>query len=76
MNWAIIYLRSERKFRYVQVKFIKNFDAEKFLLDEKAGAAWLYDYESSDGKVKHCQVMMVGGTENFYSFLNNTDIYR
>lgn len=35
MSWAIVWSRTERKFKYVETKHIEDFDVDNFKLDEK-----------------------------------------
>lgn len=59
MKWATIWIRSERKFKYVETKYIRGFDCDSF--DEKEGPKVLYEYESSSKQIKKCQVLLLGG---------------
>lgn len=58
-KWATIYLKDEKKIKYVQIKYIQDFDIEEYLNDEKKGASVPFFYLSSDKKLKKCQVLLI-----------------
>lgn len=43
------------------MKYIQNFDVEKFLMNEKEGATIAYNYRLSDKSIKRVQVSLLGG---------------
>lgn len=59
--WAIIYVNKENKFKYVNVKYIRDFDFGVFAENEMEGAEKVHFYLSSDGIFKKCQVLKVYG---------------
>lgn len=60
-KWATIYIRDEKKIKYVEVKYIRDFDVDEYLGDEEKGAATPFFYFSSDKKLKKCQVLVLSG---------------
>lgn len=59
MKWAIVYLKDEKKYRYVEIKSIERFNIEVFLADEVEGAKKSFVYLSSDKNRKKCQVLKI-----------------
>lgn len=59
--WAIIYVNKENKFKYLNVKYIRDSDFGVFAENETEGAEKVHFYLSSDGIFEKCQVLKVYG---------------